>query len=58
MSKPHVLMIGADRGVNGPDKAKYDVQLDNLRVSLRCAELAKSIGCKKFLWRERSPRDR
>ena len=37
------------RGVNGPDKAKYDVQLNNIRLSLRCAELAKSIGCKKFL---------
>ena len=37
------------RGVNGADKARYDVQLDNIRVSLRCAELAKSAGCKKYL---------
>lgn len=37
------------RGVNGPDKARYDVQLDNIRISLLCAELAKSIGCKKYL---------
>ena len=37
------------RGVNGPDKAKYDVQLDNIRLSLQCAESAKRAGCRKFL---------
>ena len=37
------------RGVNGPDKAKYDVQINNIIVSLKCAELAKKIGCKKYL---------
>lgn len=37
------------RGVNGPDKTKYDIQLNNVLVSLRCAELAKNLGCKKYL---------
>ena len=37
------------KGVNGPDKAKYDVQISNILLSLRCAELAKDLGCKKYL---------
>lgn len=37
------------RGVNGPDKSRYDVQLNNILISLRCAELAKELGCKKYL---------
>ena len=37
------------RGVNGPDKAKYDIQINNIIISLRCAELAKRLGCIKYL---------
>lgn len=37
------------RGVNGPDKAKYDIQLNNILTSFKCAELANRLGCKKFL---------
>lgn len=37
------------KGVNGPDKAKYDVQIGNIYLSLRCAELAKQLGCQKYL---------
>ena len=37
------------KGVNGPEKARFDIQLNNIFISLKCAELAKSIGCKKFL---------
>ena len=37
------------RGVNGPEKTKYDVQIDNILISLRCASLAKELGCKKYL---------
>lgn len=36
-------------GVNGPNKCKYDIQLNNIMISLRCAELAKKLGCKKYL---------
>ena len=37
------------QGVNGPDKAKYDVQINNIMLTLRYAELAKSLGCSKYL---------
>lgn len=37
------------RGVNGSEKASYEVQLNNIILSLRCAEIAKSCGCKKYL---------
>lgn len=37
------------QGVNGPDKAKYSVQVENIMLTLRYAELASAIGCKKFL---------
>lgn len=37
------------RGVNGPDKSKYDVQIDNIKLSLKCAELAHRLNCKKYL---------
>lgn len=37
------------RGVNGHDKANYDIQISNIAMSLRCAELAKRLGCKKYL---------
>lgn len=37
------------QGVNGPDKTKYDIQIDNIMLALRYAELAKNVGCKKYL---------
>lgn len=37
------------RGVNGPEKAIHGVQIDNIALSLKCAELAKSLNCKKYL---------
>ena len=37
------------RGVNGPDKTKFDIQIKNIETSLRGAELAKALGCKKYL---------
>lgn len=37
------------RGVNGPEKAQYRIQLDNIALSLKCAELAKKLNCTKYL---------
>ncbi len=37
------------KGVNGPEKADPTVQLQNVQLTLQCAELAKTLGCKKFL---------
>lgn len=37
------------QGVNGPDKAKYDIQTNNIMLTLRYAELAKTLDCKKYL---------
>lgn len=37
------------RGVNGPEKANPIIQLDNVRLTVACAEVANKIGCKKFL---------
>ena len=37
------------RGVNGPEKANPQIQLDNINLTLMCAEVAHKIGCKKFL---------
>lgn len=37
------------QGVNGPDKARYDIQIYNIMLTLRYAELAKTLGCKRFL---------
>ena len=36
-------------GVNGPMKADPMIQWNNVKMALRCAQLAKSFGCKKFL---------
>lgn len=36
-------------GVNGPQKADPLVQLDNAKMAMSCAFLAKKIGCRKFL---------
>ncbi len=37
------------QGVNGADKANVFVQQNNITMALRCAELAKKLGCVKFL---------
>lgn len=37
------------QGVNGSDKARYDIQINNIMLTLRYAELAKTLDCKKFL---------
>ena len=37
------------QGVNGPEKASWEVQLRNLALALRYAELAHSLGCAKYL---------
>lgn len=37
------------RGVNGPQKANHQTQIENIKLTLKCAEIAHSIGCKKFL---------
>ena len=37
------------RGVNGPDKANPAIQLDNTKMALDCAIVAKALECKKFL---------
>lgn len=36
-------------GVNGPQKADPLVQLDNVKMTMKCANVAKQLGCKKFL---------
>lgn len=36
-------------GINGSDKANPLVQLDNIKVAMNCALVAKQLGCKKFL---------
>lgn len=37
------------RGVNGPDKADPQVQLQNTEITLRCASVAKKLNVHKFL---------
>jgi len=37
------------RGVNGPEKANPVIQLNNSKMAIDCAMVAKTIGCKKFL---------
>lgn len=37
------------QGVNGSDKAEYDVQINNIMLTLQYAELAHTLGCKKYL---------
>lgn len=37
------------RGVNGPEKANPAIQLDNIKMALDCATVAKALDCKKFL---------
>jgi nucleoside-diphosphate-sugar epimerase len=36
-------------GVNGPQKADPLVQLENIKMTMRCAKVAKQLECKKFL---------
>lgn len=37
------------QGVNGPEKAQYSVQVNNVMLSLRYAEMSKLLKCKKYL---------
>ena len=37
------------RGVNGADKADPNVQLDNIRMAVDCANICKAMGVKKLL---------
>lgn len=37
------------QGVNGQDKAKYNIQINNIALAVGYAELAKELGCKKYL---------
>lgn len=37
------------QGVNGPQKSMPDVQLNNILISIKCAELAHFLKCKKYL---------
>ena len=37
------------QGVNGANKANYNIQIENIKLALSFAELAKSLGCKKYL---------
>lgn len=37
------------QGVNGSDKADPCVQVNNIRMALNCANVAKALNCKKFL---------
>ncbi len=47
--KYDVFFHFAWRGVNGPDKANPEVQISNIQMALRCAELAKTLGCRRIL---------
>lgn len=38
------------KGVNGPDKGNINAQIENIETSLKCAQIAKKIGCKKILF--------
>lgn len=37
------------KGVNGSDKADPKVQLDNIRMTIDCADICKQLGIKKYL---------
>ena len=37
------------QGVNGKDKANPIIQMNNIRLMIDCASMAKQVGCKKFL---------
>jgi nucleoside-diphosphate-sugar epimerase len=37
------------RGVNGVEKADPLIQLENIKMAVKCANVAKKLGCKKFL---------
>lgn len=36
-------------GVNGTSKGDINVQLQNIKMTIKCAEVAKKVNCKKFL---------
>lgn len=37
-------------GVNGPEKKEITSQLKNIEMAIKCATIAKAIGCKKILY--------
>jgi nucleoside-diphosphate-sugar epimerase len=37
------------QGVNGPSKGAIDIQVHNIELAVKCAMVAKDIGCRKFL---------
>ena len=37
------------RGVNGPEKADPDIQIQNIQIAINAAKLAKMLSCKRFL---------
>lgn len=47
--KYNALYHFAWRGVNGLDKANPYVQLENINLAVKCADICKLLGCNKFL---------
>lgn len=37
-------------GTSGPNRANYEMQLDNVKIACQYVELCKKINCKKFLY--------
>lgn len=37
------------KGVNGSDKGNINIQLQNIMMTIYCADIAKKVNCKKFL---------
>lgn len=37
------------KGVNGTDKGNINIQLQNIMMTIYCADIAKKVNCKKFL---------
>ena len=37
------------RGVNGPEKADPDIQIQNIQIAINAAKLSKMLSCKRFL---------
>lgn len=49
MDKYDAFYHFAWQGVNGPNKADPNIQIDNINIAINCATVAKKIGCNKFL---------
>ena len=37
-------------GTSGPNRANYEMQLNNVKLACQCVELCKKINCRKFLY--------